>query len=565
MRSGSSRAFACAALLVAAGAAPAADRPPQGLPRAPEFVQKVNAAIDDGVGWLKKAQKPDGSYADFPTYEGATAALAYHTLRVCGVPATDASARRAYDAARRAYAPANLKTYSAALYLMAIAEHGERRKDAGDEHDVRLDAADRKWAYEIVQALASGQDELGRWGYDVGPPTTYGGDPQFPVRRSGYFDNSNTQYALLGLKAATRCDIEVKPELWLKSLAHFVKTQEPSGPEVARHAPGPVRPEAERGKTSSRVLDHARGWTYGPDDRRPSAYSPMTAGGISSLVICRSELLRTGKLPATDDVASERAIRDGLAWLGTRWQPRDPVRQGGPGVPPDERAFFPRVPGWSFDLYEYYGVERAGVLAGVDWMADLDWYGAGTEILVKTQEPDGAWRGIRTGIVPGGVDADQLALSRDVVDVCFALLFLKRGTTPVRLGGVATTGAPADDIDFAAAARLEGRDFEDFIDLVLQRWTRATDDAVRARIFDGAAALALRLVEPLLVRMDAPEGTRRTAAHALLRRITGLDFGYDPAAAPAAREPAVTAWQGWWLTNRSRLVFDAASGRLVRR
>src|SRR5262252_616399 len=92
-------AFAASAALSADAPAPSSGR----ITRAPEFLQRVDGAIDRGVEFLKRTEPADGSYADFPGYPGATTALAYFTMRVCGVPRDDAAAKSAWDALRRDY------------------------------------------------------------------------------------------------------------------------------------------------------------------------------------------------------------------------------------------------------------------------------------------------------------------------------------------------------------------------------------------------------------------------------------------------------------------------------
>src|SRR5262247_842857 len=133
------RWWAAAIAAVALGATADAAPPPATIERTPEFVERVNAAIDRGVAWLKKTQSAKGTWPDYPLFEGATTALAYHTLRVSGVPKDDAVAKAAWSAMKREYRQPSLTTYGAACYLMAIAEHGERVTDAPDERDVRLD------------------------------------------------------------------------------------------------------------------------------------------------------------------------------------------------------------------------------------------------------------------------------------------------------------------------------------------------------------------------------------------------------------------------------------------
>ncbi|MHC4924244.1 MAG: DUF4159 domain-containing protein, partial [Planctomycetota bacterium] len=74
----------------------------------------------------------------------------------------------------------------------------------------------------------------------------------------------------------------------------------------------------------------------------------------------------------------------------------------------------------NFHLYYLYALERAGMLAGVEWMGEHDWYGVGAEHLMATQKEDGSWKDER----------------RPATGTCFALLFLKKGTIPVRRGAI---------------------------------------------------------------------------------------------------------------------------------
>src|SRR5205823_6515489 len=78
VRTKSMRHLSIALLLVLASTALSGDSPaaaPGRIERTAEFVKRVNDAIDRGVAWLRKTQKADGSFLDFPTFPGATTAL----------------------------------------------------------------------------------------------------------------------------------------------------------------------------------------------------------------------------------------------------------------------------------------------------------------------------------------------------------------------------------------------------------------------------------------------------------------------------------------------------------
>jgi len=69
--------------------------------------------------------------------------------------------------------------------------------------------------------------------------------------------------------------------------------------------------------------------------------------------------------------------------------------------------------------YHLYGLERVGTLGLFEKVGSHYWYKEGTEVLLKDQKPDGKWD-----------QKDEIAPS-DILDTCYALLFLRRGTAPV--------------------------------------------------------------------------------------------------------------------------------------
>jgi len=71
--------------------------------------------------------------------------------------------------------------------------------------------------------------------------------------------------------------------------------------------------------------------------------------------------------------------------------------------------------------YYLYGLERAGVLSLCLRFGKHDWYEEGANFLLRAQRADGSWSS----------DGMVSALS----NTCFAILFLKKATTPVIGGG----------------------------------------------------------------------------------------------------------------------------------
>jgi hypothetical protein len=195
-------------------------------------------------------------------------------------------------------------SYQGGILLMLLAE----------VDDVRY----RPMAAEIARRLQRFQEMTGGWG-----------------------DNSRTQFALLGLKAAEDLGIDV-PDSVFEAAQKYVL--------AGQHADG--------------------GWGYTPTDRR--SYGSMTAAGITSLYICRMQLIRSSKTCGRRDRSLN--LQAGLAWIANRFT----VRQN-PGV------------GRGNHFYFLYGLERVGVILARRFLGGNDWYREGAEYLINAQRPDGSW------------------------------------------------------------------------------------------------------------------------------------------------------------------------------
>ena len=188
-------------------------------------------------------------------------------------------------------------------------------------------------------------------------------------------DNSNTQYALLGLNAASEAGIPVRPEVWALSRAYFEYFQNRDG-----------------------------GWGYTPQQKQSTA--SMTCAGISSLIICGSrrfqslEYLQGETIRDCGEGAFDPFLNRGIDWLANHFDVRQNLGHG-----------------QQYKLYYLYGLERAGRLAGVRFFGQNDWYRLGAEELVRTQNKlSGFWSG-------GG--------ENEIVGTSLALLFLAKGRAPV--------------------------------------------------------------------------------------------------------------------------------------
>ncbi|HZE98426.1 MAG TPA: hypothetical protein VE981_15445 [Planctomycetota bacterium] len=237
-------------------------------------------------------------------------------------------------------------------------------------------------------------------------------------------DNSNTQYAALGMRACYDSGIILEDKVidlaikWLRDCQKKV-----NGPEedlIEGGVNGPDKPGAKPGVASgggatvagpSMVQRKAmpQGWCYS-DHAEHEAYGSMTAGSIGSLAIW-------DYIKDNDDGMKKRTwksdkdVHEGLVWLAKNFS----VTYN-PG--PYEHAKMEKDSKNQY-LYYMYALERAGMIYGTEIMGTHKWYPEGAKVLIETQAANGSW-------------------GAGTVDTCFAILFLKRAT---RALGVATDSA----------------------------------------------------------------------------------------------------------------------------
>ncbi len=366
--------------------------------------EKINQAIRQGVSYIIQEQSSKGSWSgehadDYPMGKTALALLA---LLKSDIPYNHPVIVKGLKSLQKI--PFQ-KTYSVALYLMLMEtkfqaqlkfmppKYWEKSKKIGP---FRLLAtpAEKKRVLKAASWLVSHRSSKS-WGYP----------------RSDE-DNSNTQYAMLGLAAAERMGIATNKKVYFKVMDHFISTQEKEGDEVvffkvpAADEPISSLQRKDLEKKKARLQNQkkayllypsgsplkARGWGY--REANPATGS-MTTAGIACMVICKAHLensrtrLWKKLLPQVN-----ASIRDGCAWITQNFRVD--------GNPNGGNLF-----------YYLYGLERAGILAGVIQFGSHDWYRKGAEHILGKQKENGQ--------IGGGV-----------VDTCFALLFLRRATVPMR-------------------------------------------------------------------------------------------------------------------------------------
>ncbi|MCB9900333.1 MAG: hypothetical protein H6826_03180 [Planctomycetes bacterium] len=397
----SARRLALFLVVVAAGApADARERKEGPEPRYPaSFRQAIGEAIERGVARLRALQAPEGHWGNPEDVHGVGhTALPMLALLKAGVPPDDEAVVRA----REAIATMKVTSvYSTGCWMMALhalyAPHldgmdtdvGEDRSSRSDPDAIhaRLTEADRKELEKGLAYLLKAQNARGLWLYHI---------PEVATSRA--FDLSNTQYAILGLRAAADCGLDVPVDAWRSALQGLLDIQdldgEPTKLQRREVRDGYVFSDSEKAK--------ARPFRY-KDDRADGplgektvptqiASGSMTTAGVACVAMCMEGLWRSRRFSGRDRKRAQAAIRDGLAWLQENFSvTENPGREA------------------AHHRYYLYGLERMGMLVGMRWIGGHDWYEEGARWWLDTQGPlEGGWG--------------------NHVRTAFGILFLKRAT-----------------------------------------------------------------------------------------------------------------------------------------
>lgn len=286
----------------------------------PVTAAKIRTAIDDAVFFLRSQQNAQGNIGD----EGATI-LATLTLLATGAdPAADDGLKKALDwLAKQKPNNTYMRGLRANVWEYAL------RKLPDEKAYKELLKDDYDW---LLAALGNKPG----WRYQ---------------KESTDWDNSCTQYGVLGIWAATRAGMDPGDKFWTTLSKHFRSCQAADG-----------------------------GWSYiGPEG---GSNPNMATAGLASLFLVFD--MYHGKKPYskanprtfTEGDAAEvlKSIERGMDWLG-------------------------KSQGNKEDGYYLYGIERTGVASGRKLIGGEDWFARGALAILQNQQRDGSihmgqWGGI---------------------------------------------------------------------------------------------------------------------------------------------------------------------------
>jgi hypothetical protein len=212
-----------------------------------------------------------------------------------------------------------------------------------------------------------------------------------------FWDNSNSQYGLLGVWSGAEVGAVVPASYWRDVQTHWTRDQMPDGQ-----------------------------WRYRAFDSTPR--KSMTLAGIASLFVTADYLDSEESGDKVGHPPFSPALAKGLAWLENGDNSQVALSD-------------------QYDFYTLYGLERAGLASGFKFFGEHDWYREHAAALVTSGRPEGSW---------GSSEAVD-----SIVDTSYSLLFLARGRHPIIMNKLRFDGDWANrPRDASNLARFASADLE---------------------------------------------------------------------------------------------------------
>jgi hypothetical protein len=203
------------------------------------------------------------------------------------------------------------------------------------------------------------------------------------------WDNSNSQFGMLGVLACASSGIEIPEWYWREVEFHWLKWQQRDG-----------------------------GWSYRKEDTRSTL--AMTCAGLTALCATADWAGNglQGALPPGGREAYSASVNAALAWLG---EADNSIAVGSAGS--------------RFASSDLFSLAWAGTATGQKHFGNHEWYRELAAEAIGQQWPDGSW---------GGTDGANVGAQDRIVETAQTLLFLARGLHPVMFNKLRFDGAWAN-------------------------------------------------------------------------------------------------------------------------
>lgn len=474
----------------------------------PPALARARAALAKAREFLVKIQNPDGSFGPEKGAGGKLGTgpqcLALLALLHAGEPRESQAVKRAMKYLEGENFSMRYETYEASVQLMLLEKYFEKELIEAGMYEVTnmteynrardrvvglMPRSYRELARSRAKLIQSKrQFELDGFDYACGgmprpapapktpAPSTPGALPPprknpnpAPARpvsgerrpkpwnpQSGW-DNSNSQFAMLGLKAACMLAIDVPVSFFRNEVERLIGDAEEDHelPHMPMQRPWKALPPpaAKRGPRSSvapQETAHPYKFQYRPDwssyleEKKTDADSGSfgcTAGCVSSMALCFDELKLRGEWGKEEmdgelEKFSDHVLWGGLGWLAQRFL-KPSAKYSNRWHDELTAPASASVDGVGF-YYDAWSLERACVMTGATVLAGgVNWYEVLVDMICERQLGNGAW-GLMTG-VPQARDARNNPIPAPaqergtvaLVNTAFAVLTLAKAAPTV--------------------------------------------------------------------------------------------------------------------------------------
>ena len=300
--------------------------------------KQIGDAIQDGVNWMVGNFDPAKhelklQLGDRSPFHGGMDALCVYSMMQCNEAISDPRLnirgdfmKGCIETMKQFPDEDHFSTYARGIRSTALALNNRPEDHKALQSDV-------KWLIEASQEGAYTYTKNRAGGAPMRPPG--------PMRSGPIWDNSNSQYGLLGVWSGAESEVEVPLSYWQAVEKHWISCQAANGQ-----------------------------WGYGPG-RPASGTISMSCAGVASLFVTHDWLdaPKFGASVGRDPFSP--ALKKGLDWFE---QGNNSVNING---------------GWWG--YTIYGVERVGLASGFKFFGQHDWYRELATQILRGQGEDGSW------------------------------------------------------------------------------------------------------------------------------------------------------------------------------